>query len=230
MIIGSSAGIPASTVSAAIARGWRTHVATRNPAADPPKGIASLQTFDASATPPAELEIPESLDGLVYCPGTITLKPFHRLKEDDFLADYRVNFLGAVNAIQQCLPALKKSPQASIVLFGSVAADTGMGFHASIASAKAAVEGLARSLAAELAPKIRVNVIAPSLTKTPLSTNLTDTEDKQKAAAGRHPLRAIGQADDVAELVCFLLSDATRFMSGQTLRPDGGISSLRIFS
>lgn len=233
MIIGNSDGIPAATISAAIQRDWRVHIATRDPQLNPRAGAAGILHFDASAqsdSPP--LEVPGSLDGLVYCPGTINLKPFHRLSESDFLADYRVNFLGAVRAIQQCLPALKKSAHASssIVLFSSVAAGTGMGFHASIASAKAAIEGLTRSLAAELAPKIRVNVIAPSLTKTPLSKNLTDTDDKEKAAASRHPLRAIGDPAHVAELACFLLSDAASFITGETLRPDGGISSLRLFS
>jgi 3-oxoacyl-[acyl-carrier protein] reductase len=230
MIIGSSAGIPAASIQAAEARGWRVHVASRRPSGGLDVGVASAQMFDSSVADGGMLNVPECLDGLVYCPGTIQLKPFHRLTEADFLADYRVNFLGAVRVIQQCLPALKKSHQASIVLFSSVAAGTGLGFHASIASAKAAVEGLARSLAAELAPKIRVNVIAPSLTKTPLASALTDTDAKVEVSAARHPLRAVGEAVDVAELVCFLLSDASRFMTGQTMRPDGGMSTLRLFS
>jgi NAD(P)-dependent dehydrogenase (short-subunit alcohol dehydrogenase family) len=170
------------------------------------------------------------LDGLVYFPGTIQLKPFHRLTADDFLNDLRVNCLGAVAAIQVALPALKKSGSASIVLFSTVAVAQGMPFHASIAAAKGAVEGLAKSLAAEFAPGIRVNVIAPSLTDTPLAAPLLNSEAKREAAAKRHPLQRVGSAEEVAELVSFLLSDASKSMSGQILRPDGGLSSLRLFA
>ena len=119
--------------------------------------------------------LPELIDGLVYCPGSINLKPFHRLTEADFLTDWQINFMGAVKVIQQLLPALKKAEKPSIVLFSTVAVGTGMPFHASIASAKAAVEGLTRSLAAELAPKIRVNCIAPSLVQTSLAEKLVNT-------------------------------------------------------
>ncbi|MCB1105780.1 MAG: SDR family oxidoreductase, partial [Cephaloticoccus sp.] len=158
-----------------------------------------------------------------------TLKPFHRLTPDDFLADYRVNCLGAVAAIQSVLPALKASPAAAVVLFSSVAVTQGMPFHASIAAAKAAVEGLAGSLAAELAPKIRVNVIAPSLTDTPLASALLAGDAKREMAAKRHPLQRIGDPAETAQMVEFLLSDAAGFITGQTLRPDGGLSNLRTF-
>jgi 3-oxoacyl-[acyl-carrier protein] reductase len=183
--------------------------------------------FDALA--PGPLELPPVLDGLVYFPGTVTLKPFHRTSEDDFLRDFRINCLGAVHAIQAALPALKAAPAASIILFSSVAVAQGMAFHASIAAAKGAVEGLCKSLAAELAPKIRVNVIAPSLTDTPLVGSLLNSEAKREAAAKRHPLEQIGRAEDLARLAAFLLSDASRFLTGQVLRPDGGLSSIRTF-
>jgi NAD(P)-dependent dehydrogenase (short-subunit alcohol dehydrogenase family) len=169
------------------------------------------------------------LDGLVYFPGSITLKPFHRLTREDFLHDFQVNCLGAAETIRQALPSLKAAPSASIVLFSTVAVAQGMPFHASIAAAKGAVEGLALSLAAELAPKIRVNVIAPSLTDTPLAGTLLNTEAKREAAAKRHPLQRIGDPGQVAELADFLLSDASAFMTGQILRPDGGLSSIRTF-
>ncbi len=137
--------------------------------------------------------LPKTLQGLVYCPGTIVLKPFQRLTIDDFREDFNINLLGAVRVIQGCIKQLKKSPSgASIVLFSTVAVNTGMPFHASVASAKAAVEGLTRSLAAEFAPRIRVNVIPPSLTDTPLVQNLLSSEEKRKALADRHPLKRVG--------------------------------------
>ena len=180
---------------------------------------------------PVNIEgLPAVLDGLVYCPGTIRLKPFQRLTMDDFMEDLQVNFLGAVRIIQGCLPLLKTAPTgASMVLFSTVAVETGMPFHASIASAKAAVEGLTRSLAAELAPRIRINAIAPSLTDTPLAGNLLSDSEKRQAAAERHPLKRIGSAEDVAGLAVFLLSDAARWITGQVIHVDGGMGSLRTF-
>jgi NAD(P)-dependent dehydrogenase (short-subunit alcohol dehydrogenase family) len=165
----------------------------------------------------------------VYFPGTISLKPFHRISHDDFARDLQINLLGAVHALQSALPALKASGNASVVLFSSIAVAQGMSFHASIAAAKGAVEGLARSLAAEWAPLIRVNVLAPSLTDTPLAQSLLSDETKRAAAAKRHPLQQVGQADDIVALLDFLISDHSRFMTGQILRPDGGLSSVRLF-
>ena len=174
-----------------------------------------------------ELDLPEALDGLVYCPGTINLKPFHRLKEEDFLHDFKVNHLGAVKVIQQALKALKKSENASIVLFSTVAVQTGLTFHSSVASAKGAIEGLARALAAELTPSIRVNVVAPSLTDTPLADRLLSSDDKKKANAERHPLKSLGTADDMANAAKFLLTEESRWMTGQVISVDGGMGSLR---
>jgi len=174
--------------------------------------------------------LPETLQGLVYCPGTIVLKPFQRLTIDDFKEDFDINLLGAVKVIQGCLKQLKKSQTgASIVLFSTVAVKTGMAFHASVASAKAAVEGLTRSLAAEFAPRIRVNAIAPSLTDTPLAQNLLASEEKRKASADRHPLKRVGRPQEIAGSAAFLLSDAGAWITGQVLPIDGGMSSLRTF-
>ena len=142
---------------------------------DPP--ITYLQA-DLSVSVPDIPTLPVVLNGLVYCPGSINLKPFHRLTEADFLADWQVNFMGAVRLIQLAMPMLKRAPSASIVLFSTVAVGTGMPFHASIAAAKGAIEGLTRSLAAELAPGIRVNCIAPSLTDTPLAAKLLSSAEK----------------------------------------------------
>lgn len=226
LVIGGNSGIGLATVRQLQAQGDQIIAAARHPQPLTELGIA-VQPFDAQS--PAPLELPPHLDGLVYFPGSISLKPFHRLTSEDFLQDFRINCLGAATVIQNALPALKAAPTASIVMFSTIAVDQGMGFHASISAAKGAVEGLTRSLAAEFAPKIRVNAIAPSLTDTPLAGNLLNSEMKREAAGKRHPLQQVGDAADIAALVCFLLSDASKFMTGQILRPDGGLSSVRTF-
>lgn len=226
LLIGGNSGIGLATAHLLRSQGDSLVVAARNPG---PLAELGIQVQPFEATSPAPLELPPVLDGLVYFPGSITLKPFHRLTTADFLHDLHVNLLGAVSAIQSALPALKAAPSASIILFSSVAVAQGMPFHASIAAAKGAVEGFARSLAAELAPKIRVNVIAPSLTDTPLAGTLLNSDAKREASAKRHPLQQLGNPDDVAALAAFLLSDASRFITGQVLRPDGGLSSIRTF-
>jgi NAD(P)-dependent dehydrogenase (short-subunit alcohol dehydrogenase family) len=174
--------------------------------------------------------LPDRLDGLVYCPGSINLLPFERLSDDAFRQDFDVNLLGAVRAIRAALPALKAASQASVVLFSTVAVGSGMAMHASIAAAKGAVEGLTRSLAAEFAPKIRFNAIAPSLTDTPLAGRLLRTDRQREAAAARHPLERVGRPDELAALAQFLLSDEAGWISGQVIHADGGIGSLRRFA
>ena len=168
-IIGGTSGIGRATIDHLKSKGYILHVACRSPERLADTGI-SAQVFEANA--PGSLVWPEKLDGLVYFPGTIQLKPFHRLTAEDFQKDFQVNLLGAVAALQSALPALKASGNASVILFSTVAVSQGMPMHASIASAKGAVEGLTRSLAAEWAPVIRVNAIAPSLTDTPLASAL----------------------------------------------------------
>ena len=172
-------------------------------------------------------DIPEPLDGLVYFSGTINLKPFNRISEDDFLNDYRINALGAVNVIQKYLSNLKNASSASIVLMSTVAASQGMPYHASISMAKAAIEGLTIALAAELAPNIRVNAVAPSLTQTPLAEKLLNAPEKMEASNKRHPLKRIGQPEDIANAVHFLLTDSSAWMTGQVLNVDGGMSKVR---
>jgi len=226
LFIGGNSGIGLASVRLLVSRGESVIAAARTPGPLVELGIP-VQPFDARN--PSTLELPPVIDGLVYFPGSISLKPFHRLTPEDFLTDYRINCLGAVAAIQAALPSLKAAPRASIVLFSTVAVAQGMPFHASISAAKGAVEGLALSLAAELAPKIRVNVIAPSLTDTPLAAALLNSDAKREASANRHPLQQIGNPANTAELVTFLLSDAAGFLTGQVLRPDGGLSSVRTF-
>jgi 3-oxoacyl-[acyl-carrier protein] reductase len=173
-------------------------------------------------------DITEPLNGLVYFPGTINLKPFHRLTENDFVNDYKINALGAVAFIQKYLPNLKNSPNRSIVLISSVAANTGMPFHSSIAMAKAAIEGLTKSLAAELAPSIRVNCIAPSLTNTVLGEKFLNTPEKIEASQKRNPLKKIGEPIDLANAIEFLLSEKSNWITGQVIAVDGGMNTLKL--
>lgn len=172
--------------------------------------------------------LPDTLDGLVYCPGNISLRPFARIKSEDFMADFNLQVLGAIRCIQVLLPRLKNAESPSIVLFSTVAVQLGLGFHSQVAVSKGAIEGLTRALAAELAPKIRVNCIAPSLTDTPLAASLLSSEEKREANAQRHPLKKIGTTQDIANMVEFLVTDKSTWMSGQILHLDGGMSSLKV--
>ncbi len=173
-------------------------------------------------------QLPSVIDGFVYCPGSINLRPFKGLKHEAFTADFSINVMGAVKTLQQLQPLLEASQQASVVLFSTVAVQTGMPFHASVAASKGALEGLGRSLAAEWAPKIRVNVIAPSITDTPLANRFLNNDAKKEKAALRHPLKRIGTTQDVAQLAAFLLLEKSSWMTGQVLGLDGGMSSLNV--
>ena len=172
--------------------------------------------------------IPDTLDGLAYCPGSINLKPFKRLSAESFKEDFDLQVLGAIKVIQKVLPALQKSESPSIVLFSTVAVQAGFNFHSQVAVSKGAIEGLTKSLAAEFAPKIRVNAIAPSLTDTPLASRLLSSDEKREANAQRHPLKRIGTAKDIAQTAAFLLSEKSSWITGQILHVDGGMSSLKI--
>ena len=172
--------------------------------------------------------LPDELAGLVYCPGSINLRPFDRIKPADFETDYKLQVIGAIKLIQLVLPKLKKSRNASIVLFSTVAVQTGFPFHTQVAASKGAIEGLTKALAAELAPKIRVNCIAPSLTDTPLAAFLLNNEQKKEANALRNPLKRTGTTEDIANMAAFLLSPKASWITGQILHVDGGMSSLKI--
>lgn len=172
--------------------------------------------------------LPEIVDGVVYCPGSINLLPFHRIKPTDFVEDYKLQVVGAVKVFQQVFSKLKKSENASVVLFSTVAVQTGFNFHSQVAASKGAIEGLTKALAAEWAPKIRVNAIAPSITKTSLAEKFLSTEEKIKANAERHPLKKIGSAADIANMASFLLGEESTWITGQIMTVDGGISSLKM--
>ncbi len=172
--------------------------------------------------------LPEAIDGLVYCPGSIVLKPFYRIKPADFMDDYQLQVIGAIKTIQAALPALKRGNQPAIVLFSTVAVQTGLNFHSLVSASKGALEGMTRALAAELAPSIRVNCIAPSLTDTPMAAALLNTEEKRNANALRHPLRRIGTPADIANMAEFLLTEKSGWVTGQIMHVDGGISRLKV--
>jgi NAD(P)-dependent dehydrogenase (short-subunit alcohol dehydrogenase family) len=172
--------------------------------------------------------LPQQLDGLVYCPGSVNLKPFQRIKPEEFISDYELQVVGAVKTIQAALPNLRQSNHPSILLFSTVAVQMGFNFHTQVASSKGAVEGLMRALAAELAPKIRVNCVAPSLTHTPLTQSLINTDEKRALNEQRHPLKRIGNPADIADAVEFLLSEKASWITGQVLHVDGGISKLKV--
>jgi NAD(P)-dependent dehydrogenase (short-subunit alcohol dehydrogenase family) len=182
--------------------------------------------LDITDTNPDFSFLPDTIDGLVYCPGTILLKPFKRISPETFSEDYNLQLVGAVKAIQHIVPKMKNSTQASIVLFSTVAVQTGFNFHSIVSASKGAVEGLTKALAAEFAPQIRVNCIAPSLTDTPLAEKLLGTEEKKATNAQRHPLKRFGRASDIANMVSFLLSEKSSWISGQVLHVDGGMSTL----
>ncbi|NVO85796.1 SDR family NAD(P)-dependent oxidoreductase [Hymenobacter terrestris] len=229
LIIGASSGIGLATAQLLSRLNANLYTASRTHSPE----LAELQTtfIELDVTQPLGTALdglPEVLHGVVYCPGSIKLRPFERIPLADFQADFQLNVLGAVQVLQACMKRLKKADGASIVLFSTVAADTGMSFHASIATAKAAVEGLTRALAAEYAASnVRVNCVAPSLTDTPLAAALLNTPEKQEASAKRHPLQRIGQPQDLAYMASFLLSDHSSFITGQVLPVDGGMGKLK---
>lgn len=172
--------------------------------------------------------IPENVQSVIFCPGSINLKPFDRIKPIDFVEDYQLQVVGAIKVIQQVLPKLKTTSNASIVLFSTIAVQTGLPFHTQVAASKGAIEGLTKALAAEYAPKIRVNAIAPSLTQTTLARSLVNTEQKIEANAQRHPLKRIGQAHDIANMAEFLISEKASWITGQIFHVDGGMSTIKL--
>ncbi len=222
LIIGASSGIGSEIAKKLNEQGHQVFTAQRNIT----NSDGHVQQFNAVENDLDVTSLPDQIDGLVYCPGSINLKPFNRLTTQDFYTDWQINFLGALKVIQSVLPRLRAA-KGSIVLFSSVAAQTGMSFHASVASAKAAIEGLTYSLAAEFAPTIRVNAIAPSLTDTPLANKLLSDENKKETAAKRHPLQKFGNVNDIASMACFLLGKDASFITGQVIKIDGGLSNIR---
>ena len=230
LLVGASSGIGLATARLLSGLGAQLYTASRHLSPELQELNTTHIAYDATQpVGPAFDSLPDTLHGVVYCPGSIKLRPFERIPVEDFLSDFDLNVLGAVRVLQATIKRLKKAEGgASVVLFSTVAADTGMSFHASIATAKAAVEGLTRALAAEYAPSnVRVNCIAPSLTNTPLAAALLNSPEKIEAGGKRHPLQRIGQPEDLAYTASFLLSDHSSFVTGQTLAVDGGMGKLK---
>lgn len=217
LLVGASSAIAQTTKSTLLAKGYQVTQLSRN------QSVSDYEITDYLSALPT---IDTRFDGIVYFPGSINLKPFRSLKLEDFQADFNIHVLGAVNVLKTYQSNLNEG--ASVVLISSVAATTGMPFHASVASVKAAIEGFARSLAAEWAPKIRVNVVAPSLTLTPMAEKLTNSPEKIEAGAQRHPLKRLGNPSDLANAISFLLGDDSAWMTGQVLAVDGGMGNLKV--
>jgi NAD(P)-dependent dehydrogenase (short-subunit alcohol dehydrogenase family) len=234
LVYGGSGGIGAATARALVARGYSVHLVARDegrlaaavPGATYTAGDVLDEDLPRRATEAAAAQGP--LAGLVYAVGTINLKPAGRVSEADAVQDFRINALGALRAVQAALPGLKAAEGSpGIVLFSTVAVHQGFSAHASVAMAKGAVEGLTLALAAELAPKIRVNAVAPSLTRTELARPLTANETMATAIAGMHALGRLGEPDDIGPLAALLVSAEAGWITGQVIGVDGGRSTLR---
>lgn len=182
--------------------------------------------FDATTDELDMTQLPEEIHGFVYCPGSINLKPFKMMSLDTFEEDMHLNFFSMVRAVKTVIG--KMSEGSSMVFFSTVAVGTGMPFHTSVAAAKGAIEGFAKSMAAEYAPKLRVNVVAPSLVNTPLAGRLLNNDKKVEMMSQRHPLKRVGTPEDIANIALFLLSDDSTWMTGQIVGVDGGMSTLNI--
>ena len=222
LLIGGSSGIGLATAKLLI-ESHEVYIVSRSSDSLTGLDIHHLP-FDVTTDDLSTLDLPAELSGLVYCPGSINLRPFKGLKPEAFEADFQINVMGFVKSLQAVLPKL--TANSSVVLYSTVAVKVGMPFHASVAASKGALEGLGKSLAAELAPKTRVNVIAPSITNTPLADRFLNNEAKMEKSAQRHPLKRVGEADDIATMTRFLLSDDSSWMTGQILGLDGGMSTL----
>ncbi len=222
VLIGGSYGIGGKIVEL-LKEDHQVFIASRTPSTLSHPNITHIR-FDVMESDLDPAVLPEETHGFVYLPGSINLKPFRGLSLDSFTKDMDINFFGAVKTLKAILP--KMVDGGSVVLFSTVAVSNGMPFHASISAAKGAVEGLTRSLAAEYAPKIRFNAIAPSLVDTPLAERLLNNDAKREKMAERHPLQRIGNVNDIASAATFLLSDDASWITGQVLSVDGGISTI----
>lgn len=225
LIIGGSSGIGLS-LAEQLAPHNKVFIASRSGDAVQHLDIQHI-SYDATQDDLDTSQLPEELHGFIYCPGSINLRPFKGLKLEAFQSDFEVNVLGAVRSLKSVLSHLSASGNAAVVLFSTVAVQTGMPFHSSVAASKGAIEGLTRSLAAEFAPKIRVNAIAPSLVDTPLASKFLNNEAKMDKANERHPLGRVGSAKEIAQATTFLLGEESSWMTGRVLQLDGGIGNLK---
>lgn len=226
IVVGGSSGIGFALTKQLSEAGNHVTVLSRSEGELGSLANVSHISYDVTSDEAPSIEL-EQIDGLAYCPGTINLKPFHGLKADDFQHDFEVNVKGAIKVIQSIVRQLKKQDHSSIVFFSTVAVQQGMPFHSSVAASKGALEGMTRALAAELAPKVRVNCIAPSITDTPLAHRILSSEEKKKSSGERHALNRVGTPEEIAKLASYLLSDDSGWMTGQIISLDGGMSAIR---
>jgi 3-oxoacyl-[acyl-carrier protein] reductase len=227
LIIGGTSGIGAALAEALSKEGHKLFIVSRNQPEVLPEGAIHLQADILDLQTDLSSFLPDVLHGMAYCPGSINLRSFKALKPADFEEEFRINVSGAVTAIKAALRPMQKAGHAAVVLFSTVAVQTGLPFHASIAASKGAIEGLTRSLAAEFAPGIRFNAIAPSLTDTPLATRLLENDAKREGAAQRNPMKRFGIPEDMAETAAFLLSEKASWITGQVIHVDGGYGALK---
>ncbi len=225
LIVGGSSGIGKQLVKILSQQGHRVYATYHTHITSTDSDLVSFHHLDVRQE---ELDLnflPESIHGLAYCPGSIQLLPFRRLKTKDIFDDIDLQINGLVKVLQNAYKPMRNG-KASIVLFSTVAVQQGFNFHSLVGITKGAIEGLTRSLAAELAPNMRVNAIAPSITDTPLAARLLNTDEKKKSSAENHPLKKIGDPNDIAAVALFLLSNDSNWMTGQILHVDGGKSSI----
>ncbi|MFD0861793.1 SDR family NAD(P)-dependent oxidoreductase [Sungkyunkwania multivorans] len=224
LIIGGSYGIGSAIINE-LGNDYHIFTASRTFDGRESPNLTYIE-FDASRDSFDSTKLPDEIHGFVYCPGSINLKPFKMLDLEAFQEDFDINFLGMVRSLKAVMP--KMAQQSSVVLFSTVAVQSGMPFHTSVAASKGAIEGFARSLAAEYAPKVRVNVIAPSLVDTPLAKRLLNNDNKREKMNERHPLKRVGKPEDIAKAATYLLSDDASWITGQVIGVDGGISTLNL--
>ena len=224
LLIGGSHGIGLSMVKE-LQETHNVFVASRTDEELQHENITHIK-FDVTTDELDVSQLPEKLDGFVYCPGSINLKPFKMMSLDTIKDDMELNFFAMVKIVKEIISLMNEG--SSMVFFSTIAVGTGMPFHTSVAAAKGAIEGFAKSMAAEYAPKVRVNVIAPSLVDTPLAKRLLNNDKKREMMSERHPLKRVGNPEDIANAAVFLLSDKSTWMTGQIIGVDGGLSTLNI--
>lgn len=226
IIIGGSSGIGKEIVNL-LEKDGATTIATYNKNRIEDRQNVKYLELDVNSNNLDIDKLPEEIHGLAYCPGSINLKPFHRFTDEDFMSDFKLQVIGATKIIKKLLPKLKKSENASILLFSTIAVQSGFSFHSQVAISKGAIEGLTRSLAAELSPLVRVNAIAPSLTNTTLASRFLNTPEKLAFQAEKNPLKKIGTARDIAEAALYLLTPKSSWVTGQIIHVDGGDSKIK---